>query len=131
HAHIRRQVFESYEAQARFHLVLSVHTHYFLADLRASLQKAWTLLEPGGELILFSALDVFLSGFFKVTFQTQLGHPPWLSHQVEADLHELGIPFRKQTLHAELDVSACFGADERRADDLLGFIVHADVTDVP
>jgi SAM-dependent methyltransferase len=122
--------FESYQTLKKFNFILLVHTHYFFGDLTQNLKKAWDLLEEGGTLILYSALDIFLSQFFNVTFQSNFGHPPWLSHHVQEALKILGIPFRREPIHAELEISACFGEDEKAADDLLNFIIHADATDV-
>jgi hypothetical protein len=42
----------------------------------------------------------------------------------------LNIPFRSESINAVLDISTCFGEDERAANDLLGFIIHADVTHI-
>jgi SAM-dependent methyltransferase len=123
--------FESYETSKTFNFVLLVHTHYFFYDLRQNLQKAWLLLEAGGHMILYSALDIFLSQFFNVTFESNFGHPPWLSHHVQNALKTLNIPYRSESIHAVLDISTCFGKDEKAADDLLSFIIHADVTNSP
>ncbi len=123
--------FESFQTPKRFNFILLVHTHYFFFDLRQSLQKAWDLLEEGGSIVLYSALDIFLSQFFNVTFESNFGHPPWLSHHVQEALNGLNIPFRSESIYAELDISACFGADAKAAHDLLAFIIHADVTDKP
>jgi len=120
--------FESYETSKTFNFVLLVHTHYFFYDLCQNLQKAWHLLEEGGNMILYSALDIFLSQFFNVTFQSNFGHPPWLSHHVQKALKTLNIPFRSESIDAVLDISTCFGKDEKAANDLLNFIIHADVT---
>jgi SAM-dependent methyltransferase len=122
--------FESYEAIKKFNFILLVHTHYFFLDLRQNLQKAWDLLEEGGTLILYSALDIFLSQFFNVTFQSNFGHPPWLSHHVQKALKTLGVPFRRESINAELDISACFDHDEKAANDLLSFVIHADTTNI-
>ena len=122
--------FESYEPSKKFNFILLVHTHYFFYDLCQNLQKAWNLLEEGGNIVLYSALDIFLSQFFNVTFQSNFGHPPWLSHHVQEALKTLNILFRSESLHAVLDISACFGDDEKAANDLLSFIIHADVTNV-
>ena len=121
--------FESYHTSKKFNFILLVHTHYFFCDLCQNLQKAWDLLEEGGNIILYSALDIFLSQFFNVTFQSNFGHPPWLSHQVQEALKILNIPFRRESIHAVLDISTCFGEDEKAVNDLLSFIIHADVTD--
>lgn len=123
--------FESYVSQGKFNFILLVHTHYFFRDLRSNLQQAWDLLEDGGNIVLYSALDVFLSEFFKVTFQTNFGHPPWLSHQVQEALKALNIPFRRESIDATLDVSGCFCGDQKAVDDLLSFIVHADASQTP
>ena len=122
--------FESYQTSQKFNFILLVHTHYFFCDLGQNLQKAWDLLDEGGSIILFSALDIFLSQFFNVTFQSNLGHPPWLSHHVQKTLKTLGIPFRMESINAVLDITACFGGDEKAANDLLNFIVHADATNI-
>lgn len=122
--------FESYQTAKKFNFVLLVHTHYFFCDLRQNLQKAWDLLEEDGSIILYSALDIFLSQFFNVTFQSNFGHPPWLSHHVQEALKTLGIPFRRESINAVLDLSACFGADEKAANDLLSFIIHADAANI-
>jgi hypothetical protein len=84
------------------------------------------LLEVGGTMVLYSALDIFLSQFFNVTFQSNFGHPPWLSHHVQDALKTLDIPFRRESIHAMLDISTCFGDNEKAANDLLSFIIHAD-----
>ncbi len=123
--------FESYHALKKFNFILLVHTHYFFRDLRENLQKAWDLLEDGGTIILYSALDIFLSQFFNVTFQSNFGHPPWLSHHIQNGLKTLNIPFHRESINAVLDITACFGPDEKAAHDLLAFIIHADVTDKP
>ena len=120
--------FESYPTLKKFNFILLVHTHYFFPDLCQSLQKAWGLLEEGGTIILYSALDIFLSQFFNVTFQSNFGHPPWLSHHVQEALNTLNIPFRRESIHAVLDISTCFGQDEKAANDLLNFIIHADAS---
>jgi SAM-dependent methyltransferase len=122
--------FESYQTLEKFNFILLVHTHYFFYDLCQNLQKAWDLLEGGGSIILFSALDIFLSQFFNVTFQCNFGHPPWLSHHVQKALMALKIPFHSESIHAVLDISTCFGNDEKTANDLLNFIIHADVTNI-
>jgi SAM-dependent methyltransferase len=121
--------FESYHTLNKFSFILLVHTHYFFSDLCQSLQKAWDLLEEGATIILYSALDIFLSQFFNVTFQSNFGHPPWLSHHVQKALNSLNIPFQREPINAVLDITACFSADEKAARDLLAFIIHADVTD--
>jgi SAM-dependent methyltransferase len=123
--------FESYSSQEKFNFILLVHTHYFFYDLRKNLQKAWNLVEDGGNIVLYSALDVFLSQFFKVTFQNNYGHPPWLSHQVQEALTALNIPFRREPIRATLDVSGCFCDDQNTVNDLLSFIVHADASQTP
>lgn len=122
--------FESYQTLKKFNFILLVHTHYFFYDLCQNLQKAWDLLEEGGNLILYSALDIFLSQFFNVTFQSNFGHPPWLSHHVQQALKTLNIPFCSESINAVLDISACFGSDEKAANDLLSFIIHADVKNI-
>src|ERR1035437_1593160 len=122
--------FESFQTSKKFNFILLVHTHYFFYDLGQSLQKAWDLLEEGGNIILYSALDIFLSQFFNVTFQSNFGHPPWLSHHVQKALKTLNIPFRAESINAVLDISTCFGKDEKAANDLLSFIIHADVTNI-
>jgi SAM-dependent methyltransferase len=122
--------FESYQTLKKFDFILLVHTHYFFYDLCQNLQKVWDLLEEGGNIILYSALDIFLSQFFNVTFQSNFGHPPWLSHHVEKALKTLTIPFRTESINAVLDISTCFGNDEKAANDLLSFIIHADVTNI-
>jgi len=119
--------FESYHTLKKFNFILLVHTHYFFRDLGENLQRAWDLLDEGGTIILYSALDIFLSQFFNVTFRSNFGHPPWLSHHVQKALSALNIPFRRESIKGELDISACFGADEKAARDLLAFIIHADV----
>ena len=121
---------ESYQTSKKFNFILLVHTHYFFYDLCQNLQKAWDLLEEGGNIILYSALDIFLSQFFNVTFQSNFGHPPWLSHHVGKALKTLNIPFRTESINAVLDISTCFGNDEKAANDLLSFIIHADVTNI-
>jgi SAM-dependent methyltransferase len=121
--------FESYQSPRKFNFILLVHTHYFFYDLGQNLEKAWDLLEAGGTMILYSALDIFLSQFFNITFQSNFGHLPWLSQHVQEALHALNIPFRREPINAELDISACFGADAKTVHDLLAFIIHADVTD--
>ena len=119
--------FESYQTSKKFNFILLVHTHYFFRDLRQTLQKkALDLLEVGGTMVLYSALDIFLSQFFNVTFQSNFGHPPWLSHHVQDALKTLDIPFRRESIHAMLDISTCFGDNEKAANDLLSFIIHAD-----
>ena len=120
--------FESYRPPGKFNFILLVHTHYFFHDLCQDLQKAWDLLEEGGNIILYSALDIFLSQFFNVTFQSNFGHPPWLSHHVQAALKKLSIPSRRESIQAVLDISACFGDNEKAANDLLSFIIHADAS---
>jgi SAM-dependent methyltransferase len=120
--------FEIYQTSKKFNFILLVHTHYFFRDLCQNLQKAWNLLEEGGSIILYSALDIFLSQFFNVTFQSNFGHPPWLSHPVQQVLRTLNIPFRRESINAVLDISACFGQDDKAANDLLSFIIHADTT---
>lgn len=120
--------FESYQTSQKFSFILLVHTHYFFFDLSQNLQKAWDLLEAGGTMVLYSALDIFLSQFFNVTFQSNFGHPPWLSHHVQEALENLSIPFRRESIHAVLDISTCFGDNEKAANDLLSFIIHADAT---
>jgi ubiquinone/menaquinone biosynthesis C-methylase UbiE len=120
--------FESYQTSKKFNFILLVHTHYFFYDIRQNLQKAWALLEVGGTMVLYSALDIFLSQFFNVTFQSNFGHPPWLSHHVQEALKNLSIPFRRESINAVLDISTCFGENEKAANDLLSFIIHADVT---
>jgi hypothetical protein len=122
--------FESYQTTKKFNFILLVHTHYFFLDLCQNLQKAWGLLEEGGAIILYSALDIFLSQFFNVTFQSNFGHPPWLSHHVQNALKTLGIPYRRESINAELDISACFDHDEKAANDLLSFVIHADTTSI-
>ena len=42
----------------------------------------------------------------------------------------LSIPFRRESIHAVLDISTCFGEDEKAMHDLLGFIIHADVSHI-
>jgi len=120
--------FESYLTPKKFNFILLVHTHYFFLDLCQSLQKAWGLLEVGGTIILYSALDIFLSQFFNITFQSNFGHPPWLSHHIQEALAALNIPFRRESIHATLDISTCFSPDDKAARDLLSFIIHADVS---
>ena len=122
--------FESYQTSKKFTFILLVHTHYFFFDLGQNLQKAWDLLDAGGTMVLYSALDIFLSQFFNVTFQSNFGHPPWLSHHVQEALKNLNIPFRRESINAVLDISACFGDNEKAANDLLNFIIHADATDL-
>jgi hypothetical protein len=87
-------------------------------------------LEEGGNIILYSALDIFLSQFLNVTFQSNFGHPPWLSHHVQEALKTLNIQFRRESIHAVLDISTCFGENKKAANDLLGFIIHADVSHI-
>lgn len=123
--------FESYQTSKKFNFILLVHTHYFFYALGQNLQKAWSLLDDGGSIVLYSALDIFLSRFFHVTFQSNFGHPPWLSRDVQSALKTLNIPFRRESINAMLDISACFGEDEKAATDLLNFIIHADATDLP
>ena len=118
--------FESYQTPNKFNFILLVHTHYFFHDLCQNLQKSWDLLEEGGSIILYSALDIILSQFFNVTFQSNFGHPPWLSHHVQVALKNLSIPFRRDSIQAVLDISICFGDNEKAANDLLSFIIHAD-----
>jgi SAM-dependent methyltransferase len=122
--------FESFQTSKKFNFILLVHTHYFFYDLGQSLQKAWDLLEEGGNIILYSALDIFLSQFFNVTFQSNFGHPPWLSHHVQEALKTLHIPFRRESLRAVLDISTCFGENEKAVNDLLSFIIHTDVSNI-
>jgi len=122
--------FESYSTSKKFNFILLVHAHYFFCDLCQNLQKAWDLLEEGGTIILYSALDIFLSQFFNVTFRSNFGHTAWLSHDVRKALKTLNIPFRRESIHAVLDISTCFAEDEKAANDFLSFIVHADVTNI-
>ena len=42
----------------------------------------------------------------------------------------MNIPFRRESIHAVLDISTCFGEDEKAANDLLSFIIHADITNI-
>jgi hypothetical protein len=46
------------------------------------------------------------------------------------DIWTLSIPLRRESIHAVLDISTCFGEDEKAVNDLLSFIIHTDVSNI-
>lgn len=105
-----------------FDVVTFVHSMYYVPDVAATLQAAHELLQPGGELLVFSAPRGALNLLADVLAPPVDGHRQWFSEDVAAGVAQAGLrPAETVTLDARLSVDAA-------SDDVLDFTVQARLT---
>ncbi|MCW2814780.1 MAG: ubiG 2 [Nocardioides sp.] len=120
---VHTSTFDDAPLGAGFDVVTFVHSMYYVPDVARTLQAAYDLLRPGGELLVLSAPRAELNALVEVLAPPIAGHEQWFSDDVELALLQAGLDAEAPlTLEARWDATA---AD----DGALDFAVQALLTD--
>lgn len=128
--HVEAGKLEDFHTTTRYHLIHFIHVMYYFQDAWQSVKAALDNLEANGKIIIFVAPDNQLSSFFKTSITQLFGHVPCLSPDLENILQQHQVSYEKERITATLDVTDCFNGSDI-GDQLLSFIVHADISNVP
>lgn len=117
---ILTEPFERARPDGRFDVVLAVHSLYYVADLAGTLRRAYSMLAPGGELIVLHAPLEPLNVLVRLLAPGQLQA---FGEDVAAQLRALGRAPRVVRIDNRLDLTPTGDAAVDR--QLLAFTVQA------
>ncbi|XP_022087934.1 histamine N-methyltransferase A-like isoform X1 [Acanthaster planci] len=131
----RVQTLEDFQAtptnhDARFHFISSVHSIYYVPDLKTSLKDLYDRLEPGGiMLIVVVSDDSGMGQLWKSDLQmhkTKDQHPT--SSDIQVACASQGIPVAQELrIKVRSNITFCLGEPEKLSTDgrlLLDFFTH-------
>lgn len=106
-------------------VVTFVHSMYYVPDVPAALERAVSLLAPGGRLLVLHAPLGALNELAAALAPETDGHRQWWSDTVAAELRGLDVDVDVEELAAHVDLTGWDSADR----SMLDFTVQAELSD--
>ena len=127
------ELFETFETDERFDVVLLNHVvEYLPDDALRWIEKSIGLLEAGGSVLMFSPTRGGINRPYEVIRTELTGKPPVFAEDMECILDEAAIAFAKETMIATCDISALDrpGSEVEKL-MLLSFLTQRDCRGLP
>jgi SAM-dependent methyltransferase len=120
--------FDTYQSSAPADLILYNHVFEYIRDGHISwMRKSLDLLAKSGKLLLFSPIQGGINAIYEDNMSSHFDYAPYYSADIETMLSDEDIPFTKERIQGECDVSllAKLGEDAD-AMRLLSFLTQVD-----
>jgi SAM-dependent methyltransferase len=106
-----------------YDVVLAVHSLYYVADLRETVEQLRTALRPGGELVIALAPRAELNALAATLAPPVDGHRQWWAADLDAVLD--GLDVERDRIGAVLDLEDCLDPDDATGCEVLDFAIQA------
>lgn len=123
--------FEDFQDQQSYDLVLMVHSLYYMADPAWAIDKALSLVNEGGRLVVLLAANDTLNELSSSFWQIEADRTAWFSQDLSAYLDNLGLAFARERIEGRLDVTPCFDADSATGSDIADFLAQVSTNELP
>jgi len=92
-----------------FDIIHLTHCLYYIPDRRAAIERAWRLLAPGGNLLIFHQTPLGINEIQKAFLQRVKGDEKEMFSTLDIRklLEELALPYSHDILVSDLDVTDC------------------------
>lgn len=123
---VATSTFENFRTTQRFDVIHFVHCLYYFEALTPALERAMSLLKPGGWLLVLQAPNEALNGLADRLWRKQWSRSAWYSDDVLPLAEALGGNLHHERIEATVDVTACLDPDDPRGGQLLDFIAQTE-----
>lgn len=123
--------FEDFQDQQSYDIVLMVHSLYYMADPAWAIEKALSLVNEGGQLVVLLAANDTLNELSSSFWQIEADRTAWFSQDLTAYLDNLGLVFTRERIEARLDVTPCFDSDSATGSDIADFLAQVSTKELP
>jgi len=123
--------FEDFQEQQSYDMVLMVHSLYYMADPAWAIEKALSLVNEGGQLVVLLAANDRLNELSSSFWQIEADRTAWFSQDLTAYLDNLDLVFTRERIEARLDVTPCFDSDSATGSDIADFLAQVSTKELP
>jgi SAM-dependent methyltransferase len=123
--------FEQSPEQRRFDLVLMVHSLYYMEDPKGALEKALSLVNDSGQLVILLASNDTLNELSSSFWEIENSGSTWFSEDLSGHLENPAVTFERKRIEATLDITSCCEPNSAQGTRIADFIAQAPTGELP
>jgi SAM-dependent methyltransferase len=120
----RNAYFEDLQDSQRYDLVILVHSLYYMPDPTEAVDRALSLVDDGGHLVILLAANDTLNELASSFWEVEADRQAWFSEDLRAHLDLYGLSYECERIEARLNVTPCFEMDSAVGTQLADFIAQ-------